>query len=101
VDQVTSGVLVEAVVAGKPVVSTSFPHARELLKDGVGITVPQKDYEAIADALRRVLTEPELAREMSEKASELAPELLWPAVAGNYIDLCNVVLSQVKVKANA
>ena len=30
-EQVTSGVLTEAVVAGKPVVSTAFPHAVELL----------------------------------------------------------------------
>ena len=31
IDQVTSGVLIEAVAAGKPVVATGFPHAVELL----------------------------------------------------------------------
>jgi glycosyltransferase involved in cell wall biosynthesis len=30
-EQVTSGVLIEAVAAGKPVVATQFPHAREML----------------------------------------------------------------------
>ena len=30
-DQVTSGVLVDAVAAGRPVVATAFPHAVELL----------------------------------------------------------------------
>ena len=52
-DQVTSGVLTEAVVAGKPVVSTSFPHAVELLSCGAGLLVPQRDPEAISQALRR------------------------------------------------
>ena len=33
-EQVTSGVLIEAVTAGKPVVSTCFPHAVELLGAG-------------------------------------------------------------------
>ena len=31
-DQVTSGVLVDAIAAGRPVVSTAFPHALELLR---------------------------------------------------------------------
>ena len=34
-EQMTSGVLVEAVTAGRPVVATKFPHAVELLADGV------------------------------------------------------------------
>ena len=48
-DQVTSGVLVDAVAAGRPVVSTAFPHAVELLASGAGIVVPQRDPEALAD----------------------------------------------------
>jgi glycosyltransferase involved in cell wall biosynthesis len=86
-DQVTSGVLTEAVVAGKPVVSTAFPHAVELLSGGAGILVPQRDPEAISHALRRVLTEPGLSSEMSAKSTALAPGLLWPAVAQQYIEL--------------
>ena len=42
-EQVTSGVLIEAVAAGRPVVSTAFPHAIELLADGTGLVVPQRD----------------------------------------------------------
>ena len=42
-EQVTSGVLIEAVAAGRPVVSTAFPHAIELLADETGIVVPQRD----------------------------------------------------------
>lgn len=83
-DQVTSGVLTEAVVAGKPVISTRFPHAVELLSDGVGLLVPQRDPAAIAAALHRVLTEPGLAESMSVRASALAPALLWSGVAAQY-----------------
>ncbi|MCB0949453.1 MAG: glycosyltransferase, partial [Mycobacterium sp.] len=36
-DQVASGVLVDAVVSGRPVVATAFPHALELLCGGAGI----------------------------------------------------------------
>jgi polysaccharide biosynthesis protein PslF len=83
-DQVTSGVLIEAVAAGRPVVSTGFPHAIELLTDGPGLVVPQRDPIALESALRRVLSEPGLADTMSAHAAQKAPDLLWTAVAGRY-----------------
>ena len=42
-DQVTSGVLVEALAAGKPVVATRFPHAVEALASGAGLLVRHGD----------------------------------------------------------
>ena len=60
-EQVVSGVLVEAIASGKPVVSTRFPHAEELLGEGSGLLVPHGDADAIATALRRLLTDPGLA----------------------------------------
>ena len=83
-EQVTSGVLIEAVAAGRPVVSTAFPNAIELLADGTGLVVPQRDATALEAALRRVLSEPGLADDMAEQAAQKAPELLWAAVAARY-----------------
>ncbi len=91
-EQVTSGVLTEAVAAGKPVVSTSFPHAVELLSGGAGLLVPQRDPGALAAALRRVLTEDGLAERMATTSRSLAPGLLWPAVAGEYLALGRFLL---------
>ena len=83
-DQVTSGVLVDAVAAGRPVVSTAFPHAVELLASGAGLVVPQRDPDALAAAIRSVVTDAELADEMAAEARRLAPELSWNAIAGRY-----------------
>lgn len=83
-DQVTSGVLVDAVAAGRPVVSTAFPHATELLATGAGIVVPQRDAHALATAIRSVLTEPRRAAAMAAEARRLAPGLSWSAVARRY-----------------
>ena len=93
-DQVTSGVLVDAVAAGRPVVATAFPHAVELLASGAGLVVPQRDPAALADALRRVLTEPGLADRMAAEARRIAPELAWSAVAGRYSALADELVSQ-------
>jgi glycosyltransferase involved in cell wall biosynthesis len=94
-DQVTSGVLVDAVAAGRPVVATAFPHAIELLSGGAGIVVPHGNSAALAYALRRVLTEPGLADEMREEAAALAPSLGWPSVARQYAALGDRLLSAV------
>lgn len=83
-EQVTSGVLVEALASGKPVVATGFPHAVELLGGGTGLLVPHGDSAAMAAALRRILTEPGLARRLGVQAGAEASELLWPAVADRY-----------------
>src|SRR5439155_26591809 len=93
-EQVTSGVLVEALAAGKPVIATGFPHAVELLGGGAGLVVPHGDPAAMARALRRVLTEPGLAARMGAQAAALAPQLLWPAVAERYRSLAGELLDQ-------
>jgi glycosyltransferase involved in cell wall biosynthesis len=92
-DQVTSGVLIEAVAAGRPVVATAFPHAQELLARGAGMTVPRKDAHALGAALRRVLTEPGLSAAMGEAALREAPDLVWGAVADRYRRLASDVVA--------
>ncbi|MCZ6518829.1 MAG: glycosyltransferase [Actinobacteria bacterium] len=83
-EQVTSGVLVEAVAAGKPVIATAFPHAIELLASGAGIIVPHDDPAALTAALRRVLTDPATATGMAKEARRIATALYWPAIAHQY-----------------
>ena len=100
-DQVTSGVLVEAITAGKPVVSTRFPHAVELLAGGVGTLVDRQDPGQIADALRSILTDPALAQRMSAKARRLAPDLLWSAVGARYRDVAGSLASVERVAVSA
>ena len=90
-DQVTSGVLVDAIAAGRPVISTAFPHAVELLASGAGIVVPQRDPVALGRAIRSVLTDAPLASAMAAEARRLAPELAWSAVARRYATLGDVL----------
>lgn len=92
-DQVTSGVLVDAVAAGRPVVSTAFPHAVELLASGAGIVVEQRSGPALAAAIRSVLTDPGRAESMAAEARRLAPDVAWPAVARRYDDLAAGLVS--------
>lgn len=86
-DQVTSGVLVEAIAAGKPTVSTAFPHAVELSSRGIGLTVEHADPQAMAAAIRHILTKPSMAAELRMNAEQESLSLAWPAVAARYHEL--------------
>lgn len=93
-DQVTSGVLVDAIAAGRPVVATAFPHAVELLASGAGVVVDHNDPDGLTLALHRVLTQPGLATRMAAEASRLAPSMGWPVVAGSYMRLAYRLLAE-------
>jgi glycosyltransferase involved in cell wall biosynthesis len=90
-EQVTSGVLIEAVGAGVPVVATAFPHAVELLADGPGLLVPHQDPAAMAAAVRRLIADPDAARRLAAPGG--APTLRWPAVAARYAELASRLLA--------
>ncbi|MFN5841159.1 MAG: glycosyltransferase [Acidimicrobiaceae bacterium] len=86
-DQITSGVLVDAVSAGRPVIATAFPHADELLASGAGIVVPHRDPVSLAQAIRRVAHDREELAHMAEATVPIAAEHRWSAVAARYVDL--------------
>ena len=99
-DQVTSGVLVEAMVAGGPVIATRFPHAVEVLGGGVGSLVEQKNADEIAAAVRMIHGDAQKAARMRAMTSVVSSSYLWPAVAESYLALSNAVWRK-RTHANA
>ena len=89
IEQVTSGVLVEALVAGKPIIATNFPHARELLFDKSGILVNQKDSHGIAQGIRSVLGSKHRTHAMQSRMNRKSTTFLWSSVASKYLDIAD------------
>jgi glycosyltransferase involved in cell wall biosynthesis len=74
--------LVEAMAAGVPVVASDIAGYREVVRDGVdGLLVPPGDPNALAGAIRRVLSEPELAATLRAAGRSRADVFSWGAVA--------------------
>jgi polysaccharide biosynthesis protein PslF len=92
-DQVTSGVLVDSIASGRPIVATAFPHAIEMLGSGAGTIVAHDDPDAMVTALRRLLTDPRVAGSMASESRELAPTMAWPIVADAYVALAQRLLA--------
>jgi glycosyltransferase involved in cell wall biosynthesis len=64
--------LLEAASCTKPIVTTDAPGCREIVQDGWnGFLVPLKDPVALADALQKLIVDPELRRIMGQRGREL------------------------------
>jgi glycosyltransferase involved in cell wall biosynthesis len=81
-------VVLEAMAAGLPVVSTAVPGVRDLAEDGVnGFLTPEGDAQQMAGYLGTLLSNPQLREEMGARGQQKAAQYDWPLVARRYVDL--------------
>jgi len=92
-NQVTSGVLVEAIAADKKVISTAFPHAVELLSDGVGEVVKHESPRDIAEAIQRLVAEDQPSRTVATGESRHNSNS-WPEVAQQFLFLTDTRITR-------
>ena len=90
-EQVTSGVLVDALASGKPVVATAFPHALDLVDGHCGVVVPHEEPEAMADAIQRLLTDRKFRATCVAAARLETARHAWPVVGQRYDELLRTV----------
>ena len=66
-------VLIEAAASGRAIVTTDVSGCREIVRDGVnGLLVPPGNVEALAAALRRLLTDRDERRRLAAAGREVA-----------------------------
>ena len=65
--------LLEAAACGLPIVTTDAPGCREVVQNNVnGLLVPVKDSAALADAIKKLVLDPDLCRRMGMASREKA-----------------------------
>src|SRR3954469_7059251 len=83
--QMTSGTLAYSFGLGKPVVSTPYWHARELLAHGRGVLVPFGDATATGDEIASLLTDGPRRQAMRERAYAASRSMTWERTAERYM----------------
>lgn len=83
--QITSGTLAYAFACGKPIVSTPYWHAEELLANDRGILTPFKDSTALGEALDLLLSNPSRMLEMAQAAHAAGRETTWANTGLRYL----------------
>jgi len=85
--QMTSGTLAYSFGLGKPVVSTPYWHARELLADGRGVLVRFGDVAAIGNEIAQLLTDDPRRQAMREQAHAASRSMTWERTAERYLSV--------------
>lgn len=86
-EQIVSGALTFAIVAGCPTVSTPYFYAEDLLASGAGVIVPFDDSAALADAVVGLLDDPDRLAQARRVARAVGSELAWPQVGRQTADV--------------
>jgi glycosyltransferase involved in cell wall biosynthesis len=77
----------DAIAAGIPVVATEKGFAAELVsQEGLGIVVPPGDVDAVAAAVRRLLTDDEFHGRCVTNLERIRPAFAWEAVTRPLVD---------------
>jgi glycosyltransferase involved in cell wall biosynthesis len=82
-------VLIEAMAAGVPVVATNVPGIRDVVRDGEnGLLVPARDPAALAAAIQKVFSNPNLRDELIRGGRRsVADRYTWERVLPQYVAL--------------
>ena len=84
-DQAVSGTLSYALGAGRPVVSTPFMQAKELITPEMGALVNFNDSDSVAHEVISLLGDRERLERISKKAYFWTRGMVWPNVALSYM----------------
>ena len=85
--QMTSGTLAYSFGLGKPVVSTPYWHAHELLADGRGVLVPFGDAAATGSEIAELLTDDARRQAMRKRAYAVSRSMTWERTAERYVSV--------------
>jgi glycosyltransferase involved in cell wall biosynthesis len=96
--QIASGTLTYAVACGKPVISTGFVHAQEMLSDERGMVVNFRDSADLARAMGELLDHPAERAAMGRRAYNYGRRLHWPAVARAYCRLFSHAEAEARIR---
>lgn len=86
-EQVTSGTLSYALAMGKPIISTPYIHAEEVLSNGLGTLIPPGDPRPITEALVDLLGNPTKLVRQAEKVWSASRGTIWQENARSVMDV--------------
>ena len=96
--QITSGTLSYAIALGKPVVSSPYWHAMEVVTPETGALAPFGDHDVFAREISGLLADDARRERARECAYRLGRTMIWPRLAKAYLEIFDMAVSQHPVR---
>ncbi len=97
--QISSGTLIYTMGAAKPIISTPFWYAREMLADERGLLFGFRDSEELSEKINDLLSDEEKRKTIAQNAFTLAKECYWPMISQQYYDLVDHIIVEDNIRA--
>lgn len=98
--QISSGTLIYTMGAAKPIISTPFWYAEEMLADNRGMLFDFKDSNQLSELIIELLDDEDKRKTIGQNAFSLAKECYWPKVAQQYFDLLKEMTEEASLIAD-
>jgi len=85
--QISSGTLIYAMGAGKPIISTPFWYAEEMLAENRGLLFDFNDSGQLSEKIIFLFDNDQQRHIISHNAFSLAKECFWPKIGKQYVEL--------------
>jgi polysaccharide biosynthesis protein PslF len=86
-DQISSGVLSQAIGCGKSIIASQFAHAVEALSSGRGLLVECGSSADIAEKINALMADNELRASIARSVYDYAQSITWEKIARRYLDI--------------
>lgn len=94
-EQITSGTLAYALGMGKPVISTPYWYAQEMLAEERGILVDFGNVDGMTEAILEMIENEPKRHQMRKRAYEFGRKMVWKEVGREYLKVFQKVLSRI------
>lgn len=94
--QISSGTLMYTMAAGKPIVSTPFWYAKEMLSENRGVLFEFNNSKQLSEHIIDLLEHDVKRKNIGNNALQLASQCYWPQIGQQYAKLIEVIRKENK-----
>ncbi len=97
--QISSGTLIYTMGAAKPIISTPFWYAKEMLADDRGLLFDFMNSDQLAAMINDLLSDERKRKTIALNAFNLANKCYWPLIGKQYYDLVDLMIRDENFRA--